>query len=317
MIDEAYALAERGSADEAVRLLERSGQDGEAAAWLELGAWFLSGQIIRRDLSRARECFRLAGDGGDAQGATLYRNFLGIGVGGDRDWPGAVALLRRAAGTDRDAAAQLALLEAMALDPEGDPSTTFAPRELSAAPHVASFEGFLTAAECDYLVNLALPIMQPSVVVDPRSGAMRPDPVRTSHAAMLAWADENPLVHALNRRIAAASGTAVTAGEPLQLLRYTPGQEYRPHFDALPNVTNQRVLTMLVYLNEDYEGGATSFPKSGLSYRGKTGDALLFRNALGDGRPDPASLHAGAPVTRGTKYLASRWIHQREFMPMR
>jgi prolyl 4-hydroxylase len=182
---------------------------------------------------------------------------------------------------------------------------------------VAAFDGLLSAEEARYLIGLAEPLLEPSLVVDPRTGQMRPHPVRTSDAAALAWIDENPVVHALNRRIAAATGTIVEAGEPLQLLRYAPGQEYRPHHDAIPGATNQRVLTLLVYLNEDYEGGATVFPRSGLSFKGKTGDALLFRNALPDGRIDPDAIHAGSPVTSGRKYLATRWIHQRQFMDLR
>jgi prolyl 4-hydroxylase len=43
------------------------------------------------------------------------------------------------------------------------------------------------------------------------------------------------------------------------------------------------------------------------------GDALLFRNADADGRPDPLALHSGLPVTRGVKYLASRWIRAEPF----
>ncbi|WP_331040153.1 2OG-Fe(II) oxygenase [Allosphingosinicella sp.] len=119
---------------------------------------------------------------------------------------------------------------------------------------------------------------------------------------------ENPAVHALNRRLAAASGTQVTQGEPLQILRYSPGQEYKAHVDALPVGTNQRILTMLVYLNEDYAGGETKFLETGLGFKGRTGDALLFRNASADGRPDPMARHAGLPVTRGQKLIASRWI---------
>jgi prolyl 4-hydroxylase len=124
---------------------------------------------------------------------------------------------------------------------------------------------------------------------------------------------EDLVVNALNRRIAALSGTGIDQGEPLQLLRYRPGGEYKPHMDALPAEPNQRILTVLVYLSDDYEGGETAFPNAGLSFRGRTGDALLFRNTGADGRPDPLSLHAGLPVARGIKYLASRWIRANRF----
>jgi prolyl 4-hydroxylase len=97
------------------------------------------------------------------------------------------------------------------------------------------------------------------------------------------------------------------------LLRYSPGGEYRAHMDALSNEANQRILTVLVYLSDDYRGGETSFPRAGLVFRGAPGEALVFRNALPDGRPDPATVHAGLPVEAGVKYLASRWIRAERF----
>ena len=72
---------------------------------------------------------------------------------------------------------------------------------------------------------------------------------------------------------------------------------------------------MIVYLNDGYRGGETMFVRTGLSVRGRKGDALLFRNTLADGRPDPMSEHAGLPVTSGTKLIASRWIWANDFLP--
>jgi prolyl 4-hydroxylase len=74
---------------------------------------------------------------------------------------------------------------------------------------------------------------------------------------------------------------------------------------------------MIVWLNQDYDGGETMFMKTGTKLRGRTGDALLFRNALADGARDPDAAHAGLPVTRGEKLIASRWIRARPFeMPV-
>lgn len=139
--------------------------------------------------------------------------------------------------------------------------------------------------------------------------------MRTSDGVGFTAPLENPAVHALNRRIATASGTRVEEGEPLQVLRYRPGQEYRPHFDAIPGFANQRMLTMIVWLNDDYGGGETLFMQTGQKLKGRAGDALLFRNATADGRRDEAAAHAGLPVTRGEKLIASRWIRQRRFEP--
>jgi len=141
------------------------------------------------------------------------------------------------------------------------------------------------------------------------------DTIRTSDGATIHWLIEDPAIVALNRRIAVASGTAYEDGEALQVLRYVPGQEYRPHFDWLNQAPNQRIWTALIYLNDDYEGGATAFVRTGLEVRGRTGDVLLFSNAQKDGHGDPLAEHAGLPVTAGVKYLATRWIREARWIP--
>ena len=298
---------------EAARMLLAAAGGGDAAAAAELAHWRIAGNIVRRDLAAARRLLALAGAKGDAGSALLHASFLAAGVGGRDDWPGAVAALTALTPRDRGAAAQLRLIQAMDLDADGFPRSPPQARTLSQTPRVAIAEGFMTPAECAYLRAAGEPALEPSMVVDPASGKMVPHPVRSSDAAMFGVYAETPAVNALNRRIASLSGTDPAQGEPLQLLRYAPGGEYKPHMDALPAEPNQRILTVLVYLSDDYEGGETQFVRTGLAYRGRTGDALLFRNADADGRPDPMALHAGLPVTRGVKYLASRWIRAERF----
>ena len=70
-------------------------------------------------------------------------------------------------------------------------------------------------------------------------------------------------------------------------------------------------MTALIYLNENYQGGATRFVKTGQEIRGRTGDVLVFSNSDGEGARDPLAEHAGMPVTQGIKYLATRWIRKR------
>ena len=119
------------------------------------------------------------------------------------------------------------------------------------------------------------------------------------------------MLHAINRRIATATDTVYEQGEPLQVLRYRPGEEYKLHSDALPPGGEQRVTTMLVALETNFAGGETTFPRLGLRWRGREGEALIFANVGADGEPDPRMLHAGEPVTRGTKHLLSKWIRGR------
>jgi prolyl 4-hydroxylase len=269
------------------------------------------------DLAAARELFRRAAGTGRIDAATIYANLLAAGVGGPREWAAALRLLAALAEAHPRSRRELALVEAMALTSEGDPRGAPKGEAVCEAPAITLYPGLFSPGECAWLAGVALPMLEPAVVVDPESGRQRPDPVRVCDSVGFTSPLENPAVQALNRRLAAASGTAPERGEPLQVLRYRPGGEYKPHFDAIPGFANQRVMTFLVWLNEDYEGGETFFPKPGLKIRGRTGDGLLFRNSGADGRRDPDSGHAGLPVTRGEKLIASRWIRARTFeMPV-
>ncbi|MET1112760.1 MAG: 2OG-Fe(II) oxygenase [Allosphingosinicella sp.] len=305
-------LAERRFA-EAARLLLAGAEAGETEAIFELVHWRIAGNLIRRDLAEARRLLGLAAARDHGASALLHISFVAAGVGGPDNWPAALAALRALSGREAKAAAQLRLIDAMAIDAHGVPGHPLEPRRLGTAPFAAAVRNFMSEAECDYLKTAAEAELRPSVVVDPVTRGTVPHPVRKSDGAVFGVYAEDAVVNALNRRMAALSGTRIDQGEPLQLLRYRPGGEYKPHMDALPAEPNQRVLTMLTYLSDDYEGGETCFPHTGLSFRGGKGDALLFRNAGPDGRADPLSLHAGLPVTKGTKYLASRWIRANRF----
>jgi prolyl 4-hydroxylase len=297
-----------------VEQLRAAADAGDAAAALKLATLELEGQLIPRDLVAARRHFQRAGELGSDVGQNVFIAFLANGIGGEPDWAGAVDLLRTMAGDPR-AARQLELLAGMELTDTGFPVRVAQGDMLCERPQAWTFSKLFSAAECAYLIDAADPLLQPSVIVDPSTGQLRPHPVRTSDGAAFPWALEDLVISALNRRIAAATRTDLSQGEPLQVLRYAPGPEYRPHFDALPAGANQRVLTMLVYLNEGYAGGETAFTRQGTTFAGRTGDALLFRNALDDGSPDIESQHAGLPVRAGEKFIATRWIREKPLIP--
>jgi prolyl 4-hydroxylase len=285
----------------------------EADALFAAAAAKLRGEGGARDLAGARELFRRAAGQGRADAAVIYANFLAAGVGGPREWQAALRLLAALAEVNPRSRRELERVEAMDLSADGDPVATPTEETLCEAPAITRFAGLFSPAECAFLAAASLPMLEPAVVIEPESGRQVRDPVRVCDSIGFTWPLENPAVHALNRRLAAASGTAPEQGEPLQVLRYRPGGEYKPHFDAIPGFANQRAMTFLVWLNEDYEGGETFFPTPGLRLKGRIGDAILFRNTGADGRRDPSAGHAGLPVTRGEKLIASRWIRARTF----
>ena len=298
----AVALAAGGQQAEAIALLNRGAEAGDGEALFARGLWRIEGRLLARDLAAARADIGRAADAGHGDATKVHAAFLASGIGGPRDWSGALASVGERERT---------LLDAMDLDENGEPRVLPDPEQLHATTDIRLFRALLTHDECDFLAELAAPRFRPALIFHESRKQFVRDPLRDSDASSFPIVSETPFVHALNRRIAAASGTSYEQGETLQILRYAPGQQYRPHFDAIPGMANQRIFTAIAWLTDGYEGGETAFPELGLAVRGDRGDLLLFANALPDGRPDPAMRHAGRPILSGTKLIASRWIRQR------
>jgi prolyl 4-hydroxylase len=208
----------------------------------------------------------------------------------------------------------------------GSPTTLVAAgRELRVlatmrSPRVVVFGGFLSDDECTRLVALAAPRLARSETVDNATGGSEVNAARTSDG-MFFERGEQPLIAAIEQRIAALLCWPVDRGEGIQVLRYRPGAEYRPHYDyfdpALPGTPRvlqrggQRVGTLVIYLNTPLAGGATTFPDVGLEIAPVRGNAVFFSYA----RPHAATLtlHGGAPVTAGEKWVATKWLRRGVF----
>lgn len=310
------SLIDAGAIEDAVRLAATLAKDGDPEALHLLGLWHVYGQPVTRNFGRARSFFSRASDAGHDGAAIVHAVFVALGAGGATpDWAGALRCLRKVAADNVVAAHQLALLDAMELDANGLPTSESQFTRLSGQPELGVVRGLLTPAECAHVTNLAQPFLAPAIVVDPATGRSMQHPVRTSDGAVLGPIQQDLVIEALNRRIAVATKTRAEQGEPLTILRYSPGQQYRPHHDCLPGEANQRIATAICYLNEGYAGGSTEFPAASIDFRGEIGDMILFRNTLPNGRPDENSRHAGLPVTGGEKWIATRWIRARDFDP--
>ena len=132
---------------------------------------------------------------------------------------------------------------------------------------------------------------------------------------------ENPIVSQVEARLATLLRWPLENGEGLQILRYGPGAQYRPHYDyfepkepGTPIILRrggQRLASLVMYLQEPEQGGATTFPDVGLEVAPVRGTGVFFSYD----RPDPATrtLHGGAPVLAGEKWVATKWLREREF----
>lgn len=194
------------------------------------------------------------------------------------------------------------------------------PHILSDSPAIRSFNRFLPPEFCDWIIGRAQGRTRPATVYDPKhGGAGRMENMRTNGHLGFSIADCDVVMMLIRARIAEASSIAPHGHEWPMALHYRTGEEYRPHFDffdvSSPALAadvaraGQRIATFLIYLNEDFDGGETDFPRLNIRYRGKRGDALLFRS-VENGKPDARTLHAGLPPTRGEKWLYSQWIRE-------
>jgi hypothetical protein len=191
-------------------------------------------------------------------------------------------------------------------------------QSLSDSPRIRLIKTFATPAECRWLIALARDRLAPATVFDEARGGQTLNAARDNSYLVLRIGEMNVMTEVLRNRISAATRLPVPLFEPSQLLHYAVGQRFKPHHDFLDPSNEayredlarfgQRIATFLIYLNDGYSGGETSFPAIGLNYQAETGDGLFFANVTREGAPDPQTLHAGLPPTSGEKWVFSQWI---------
>jgi prolyl 4-hydroxylase len=189
-----------------------------------------------------------------------------------------------------------------------------------AKPHIVVFGNVLSDDECDALIAAAKPRLNRSLTVETKTGGEELNADRTSNG-MFFRRDENEVVKTLEKRLAALVNWPVENGEGLQILHYKPGTEYKPHYDYFDPVEpgtptilkrgGQRVATIIMYLSEPEKGGGTTFPDVQLEVAPKRGNAVFF--SYDCAHPSSKSLHGGAPVIAGEKWIATKWLRERRF----
>lgn len=188
------------------------------------------------------------------------------------------------------------------------------------APRVVVFGSLLSHTECDELVSLAQARLARSETVQVATGASEVNTSRTSEG-MFFGRGENPLCARIEARIAALFDWPVENGEGLQILRYLPGAEYKPHYDyfdpaqpgtpAILKRGGQRVASLVMYLSSPLRGGATVFPDAKLEVSPVKGNAVFF--SYDCAHPSTRTLHGGAPVLEGEKWVATKWLREGRF----
>lgn len=188
---------------------------------------------------------------------------------------------------------------------------------LNEKPKVQLIEQVFSQIELDYVIHQASPMLEPAQVIHDNSSSSYHQ-YRTGQTAALGGRNLDIVLFWLHERITRLAGLTAAQAEPAAVIHYLPGQEYKAHLDILPVGSDlvaaeqggQRMTTALLYLNDEMTGGATLFPKLDLAVQPKKGQVLIFDNCDSDGNFYPDSLHCGAAVEQGEKWLLSCWFRQ-------
>jgi len=326
-----------GRHDEAINELARAAQAGDIEAMTELGKRLVIGD--RAPLLPA-DGTRFLGDAmqaGSSEAALRLAAMAALGAHTEQSWSHALGLLVRAAEQGSESArSQLGVLAGA---PPGDVSRAedwrglatridlrawLAPLPgvtLHAEPLVRSFAKFISDQACDSLIARARGQLRRALIYDPARGGDVADQMRTNSVAGFDLMDADVVQIAIQHRIAAVVGLPVQNLEGPTVLHYAVGEQITNHFDFLntemPNYDDEvsrrgeRIITFLIYLNDDYGGGETEFPELGVRHKGRRREGLFFVNALPNGKPDTRMVHAGRPTTSGEKWVFSQFIRTR------
>jgi hypothetical protein len=326
-----------GRHDEAVNALALAAQRGDFEATVALGLRLLQGDRAPHLPKDGVGLLTDAARAGNTEAALRLAPLAALGAHVPQDWAEAMGLLVFAA--ERGSEEARGQLRALAARRDGTIEPTddlrqlvksidwqlwLAPPEgvtLHERPLVRSFPELVTGPVCEWLRSRAAGRLRRALVYDPRQGGNVADHMRTNSLAAFDLGSVDVVQAALQHRMAAACGVSAHNTEGPTILHYRPGEEITNHFDFV-NVNmpgyeqhiaerGERILTFLVYLNDDYGGGETDFPKIGVRHKGRRGEGLFFTNALPNGKPDFRMVHAGVPPTSGEKWIVSQFFRSR------
>ena len=172
----------------------------------------------------------------------------------------------------------------------------------------------MTESECNQIIEIA----KPKITKSPVLSKEKFHPGRTSSHIFLP--SNIPLLQKIDNIVYGYLGIPIENYENLQVVNYKSTEKYDAHYDAcdpseeicqddIKNRGGLRYATFIFYLNDNFTGGETDFPKRNFKAQPKIGKAVLFFN-LNDNntnRRDKA-FHAGLPPNTGEKWMCNKWI---------
>jgi prolyl 4-hydroxylase len=339
-VTEAARCDSSGDHARAVGLLAEASARGDVEAMTRLGKRLLVAANAPDRPEEGTELIRTAASLGGAEAAAQLAVLSAIGMFVEQSWEAALAALAFSAEQGwRAAQRQIGILAddrelaARASEPAhwrrlaatidvGRWHAPLAGATLCESPLVRHFPTFASADVCEWLIEKSRGRLVRAPVYSQQTRTEQISETRTNTWAMFNVLEADLVTALIQVRMCANTGVPFRYLEPLSVLHYAVGEEITEHFDFVdpertPNYeqelreNGQRVVTFLVYLNDDYGGGKTEMRAAGVSHKGQTGEGLFFVNAHPNGDPDRRTLHAGRPPTQGEKWIVSQFMRSR------
>jgi prolyl 4-hydroxylase len=234
-----------------------------------------------------------------------------------KSWTDALGLLEKAAERGEDGARRQ--LELVSKAPIEELLTPPRVERLTNVAAIAACPGFVPPEFADWLIERAQDRLVDASVNQAGDAWI----VRSARDYAFGPQERDLVLAIIQERAARLVSLPVEYQEPPNIISYEPGQEFGLHVDYIdPRVpefqrelqtAGQRTVTIVTYLNTDFEGAETHFPDADVTFRGGVGDAVVFVNVLPDGTPDFKTRHCGLPPRRGRKWVLSQWIRSQPF----
>lgn len=186
---------------------------------------------------------------------------------------------------------------------------------------VQEIPNFLTPEECDIIVQLSEPHLFESRIYSDKQDVLSTES-RQSKQCWLKDSD-HPIIQKLSQKTAEITNIPITHQEPLQVVSYDKGGYFKPHYDPcdgsetycerMNSDAGPRFITLIIYLNDNFQGGETAFPYINQICKPEKGKAVMFYNTDIEGNILKEALHGGVQLTSGSKWICNKWIHLRPY----
>jgi TPR repeat protein len=334
-IEAARKLDQTGRFAEAMEALKGASLAGDLVAMTELAHRLLVGDRAPKSPKHALYLLQQAAEKGQARALARLAALTAGGAYVRQDWREALKLLGQAAAAgDAPAQGQVTCLQPLGAPPaswqemaERVPLRDWLEAAAQEQLHenVRRVRDLAPPAVCAWLVERARGRLQPALVYDSVSRENQLHEMRTNTMALFDYSTFDVVQFLLQARMSLTCGYPMQHFETPMVLHYSVGQQITPHFDFIDaNASDyaeqireqgQRMITFLLYLNDDYDGGETTFPELGIVHRGTAGGGLYFINAHADLTPNRRMLHTGSPPLRGEKWVVSQFIVSKRLRP--